>query len=109
MNYWVGCIIWLSYLSYIYIYIYIYTYIYILKDHNLENLECYKNETPHKQHVKKCQEKTKTVIALGTKKNEPCMLMIFFRKLLHDFGVKTPVSSIKKIEISVIFKLFQMW
>ena len=45
-----------------------------------------------------------------TKKNTHAHKLIFFHKLLHDFQVKypiSPISSIKRIELSVKFKLFQ--
>ena len=39
-------------------------------------------------------------------RNKPHML-IFFQKIFHDFEVKNHISNIKRIELSVIFMLFQ--
>ena len=45
---------------------------------------------------------------MGTTKIKPHVIIDwFFHKILHDFEVKNPISSIKRIELSVKFKLFQ--
>ena len=36
-----------------------------------------------------------------------CSYINFFHKILHDFKVKSPIPSIKRIELSVTFNLFQ--
>ena len=57
----------------------------------------------------KRQEKSKKVIACRYHKkiSRICSYIHFFDKVLHDFDVKNPISSIKRIELSVKFKLFK--
>ena len=92
----------------------LYVYIYICK-HNLITLQCLEDETPHKQYINlkfwkwKYQEKNKKSLHVGTTKKQVTYAhtLIFFHKELHEFEVKNPISSVKRIELSVKFKLFQ--
>ena len=72
--------------------------------------------TPHKQHVYKLSFQSENVkkkaerslhVGATIKTSHICSYVIFFHEFLNDFEVKNQISSIKRIELSLKYKLFQ--